>query len=740
MSCADVDAIRSPRARALAEYVGDSVDATFARIDAIFMEGDRDIVDLTLEPQLTQDRAVAIADAEPIRLMFPKADDHAPVVLSRREDFPFDLVHTSFERGVNGHCLCVWEEGWHDLSRALTPQVLVERIRDWFARTARGELHQPTQPLEPLIPAVSDTLVIPAGPPPAAWHLVHASTHGEIWTVIADSEPPQDAKGDPRFPIFAMELPPHVHGALHGRPRNLEALCRLVEPMGIDLARTFGDWLVQDEQRRANDRYPLILVTIPKQRDAQAEVETWENWAFLPNAPLGQLGEALGRTFSGEGNQSNFRISATAPACLDGVILVGWRVVQRLDRVAARVFAGNAAAVDRKLVAIGAGAVGSNVIVNTVRAGVGTWTIIDDDVVLPHNTVRQAQGNRMIGFPKARMARVLADNVLAEAGCADILANVLDPGESLEAVAAALAQADLVVDFSASPSVLGRVAGDETVRRAASLFFNPGGYELVVLAEGTNRRLRLDEIEAQYFLAAATDARLKGHFSSARLDLIRYANACQDLSRPLPPWQVHTLCGIAGGRLLTLLESTEVVAHVWRLDTGTGAVLHVPLSPTGVHRRQFDGWRVTITDEVANRMRTLRRAAAPDETGGVLIGSFDGTRATVHVVAALPAPADSRQAPTYFTRGTKNLKPLVDELALHSVGSLCYVGEWHSHPDGTAARPSADDEVVFGHLKAHLEPTGTPYLMAICGKGETWLRAGWQSRSNGEATIIHERG
>jgi len=127
----------------------------------------------------------------------------------------------------------------------------------------------------------------------------------------------------------------------------------------------------------------------------------------------------------------------------------------------------------------------------------------------------------------------------------------------------------------------------------------------------------------------------------------------------------------------------------------------------------------------------------PNETGGVLIGSFDTVRAVVHIVSALPAPEDSRQAPTYFIRGSKDLKPLVDRIVLRSAGTLCYVGEWHSHPDGAAAKPSDDDEVVFGHLVAHLGPTGTPFVMAICGRDETWLRAGWQSHEHEEATVGH---
>ena len=732
---------RTARARQLVAYICDAADATFAHIDSVGTDkaGSYDIVDLTVEPQLTQDRVVAVEYREPVRLMFWADDDRPPTVLSRREDFPLDLAHTSFEQDVHGRCLCIWEENWHDLRRGLTPEALIERIRNWFARTASGTLHQAGQPLEPLLPVVAHTLVIPAGPPPAAWHVVHATKRDEIWTVVADSKPLEDAQGLPQFPLFVLELPPQVHGALRVRPHSLQELAELIAPMGVDLGQALGDWLVKSEQLQAVQRHPLMIVMLPKQREVQGPVEAWEAWAFMPTATLGELGEKLGRTYRGEGETASIRlVPAATPPEMPEVLLAGWRVVQRLDRAAARRFAGNPATSDRTLVAVGAGAIGSNVIVGTMRAGVGTWTTIDDDMVLPHNTVRQAQTNRMIGFGKAMTARVLADDVLAEEGCHDIQANLLRPGDAAEAVAKALGGADMVMDFSASPSVLGRLADDKTIKRAASCFFNPSGNDLVLLAEDGGRQLRLDEIEAQYFLATVANPELKDHLSSARVDFIRYANACQDLSRPLPPWQVQTLCGIAGGRILAMLEEPKAVAQVWRLDVETAAVRPVSLPLTETHCHAFDGWRLTVTGEVLRRMQALRQRAAPNETGGVLIGSFDAGRGTVHIVAALPAPADSRQAPTYFVRGARELKAAIDAIAQQSAGALGYVGEWHSHPDSAAARPSSDDEAVFSYLQTHLGPPGTPYVMAICGREETWLRAGWQERVLAEVVFSHD--
>ncbi len=120
------------------------------------------------------------------------------------------------------------------------------------------------------------------------------------------------------------------------------------------------------------------------------------------------------------------------------------------------------------------------------------------------------------------------------------------------------------------------------------------------------------------------------------------------------------------------------------------------------------------------------------------VGSFNLSRRIAHVLAALPAPPDSAQTPTYFIRGTKDLKPMVDGLATASAGILGYLGEWHSHPDGARARPSGDDETVYAYLAGHIGPTGAPYLIAICGRGETWFRLGWEGRTLGELVMRHE--
>lgn len=734
--------LQSRLARSVVRYLTTSVDHPFCRLLSVHREDAVDIVNIEVEPEIAQDRRVAILPHEPVRLSFFTSNDSSePSVRSLRSDFPLGEVHTSLDRGSDGPALCIWEEGWDDLSRTLTGQMLIERIRAWFTLMANGKLHGDDQPLEPLIPTTSNSLIIPPGVMKGPWHIGAVLKSDGIYTLLMTEEAPEEGVTDSGFAIFHRELPSQIQRALAHRPYDLGGLQAMLESFGIDLFVELRQWLTQGGQTaRAHERRLLLIFAIPMRRTEDGPEEALEVWAYTSGDTLAVFGDKLGATFTLVEEGSSFTVPALGGADpvsdLTSIVLPGWRVVQRLDRATARLYAGRQDAPDLKLVGVGAGAIGSNVVMNTVRAGIGEWIIIDDDDVLPHNTVRQVQTNPSVGYPKALVLASEADQILAQGGATGIVADVLRPGDKNERISNAMKEADLVVDFSASPAVVGYLA-DSELKRAASLFFSPDGSDLVLLAEDQERGLLIDEIEAQYFMNVAIDFRLRGHLAAARMDRIRYANACQDLSRPLPPWRVQMLSGLGSGKLIELLAKDTATANVWRLNLISGGVTPVPLKLHSVQRYEADEIKVKVTDFVLNTVRRLREEASPNETGGVLIGTYDVVRGVVHVLAALPAPTDSRQAPTYFIRGKKDLQPLVKELAEFTAGRLQYIGEWHSHPDHAAARPSSDDETVYGHLSSNLEPTGSPFAMMITGAKETWFRMGWAERGQIEGVLDH---
>ena len=120
-------------------------------------------------------------------------------------------------------------------------------------------------------------------------------------------------------------------------------------------------------------------------------------------------------------------------------------------------------------------------------------------------------------------------------------------------------------------------------------------------------------------------------------------------------------------------------------------------------------------------MRADRNEHLPNETGGVLIGTFDMSRRIAYVVDQIAAPPDSERRPTSYLRGCEGLEEQVEVIREATKGQLDYVGEWHSHP-GKSTRASKKDKSLFAWLAGYRLSDGVPALMAIAGsESSRWI-------------------
>jgi integrative and conjugative element protein (TIGR02256 family) len=137
---------------------------------------------------------------------------------------------------------------------------------------------------------------------------------------------------------------------------------------------------------------------------------------------------------------------------------------------------------------------------------------------------------------------------------------------------------------------------------------------------------------------------------------------------------------------------------------------------------QSKAWRLVTTEAFLEKVRALRLAKLPNETGGVLIGHFDTSASIAYIVDTLPAPADSKEYPVHYIRGSAGLRNGVESVKARTATMLHYIGDWHSHPNGYACTPSSDDQKVFDWLSRWMQLDGYPGLMLIAGEHtEAWF-------------------
>ena len=670
------------------------------------------IVDVEVErPQLcTYD----VHASERVAIVFYQ-DDRRPDVLSLRPDFP-SVPHLNLSLTEYPKSLCLYEQLWTDVVIGWTPARFIERIRYWFAETAKGTLHKTDQPLEPLIVSTGYQIIIPAD-------LFTAEGKDELQrlnvALLGDREARvlrafrPTAEKDAGLPYIGVVLTaePQTHGVIRNSPANLNELHHFLANAGLDLLGKLRSNIELWADKPNLKARLIIIVACPKVRDAGKPIEATDVWSFLTVDTVEQVLTAIGRRASGGG------ILIGPPKDDEQgqtVALEVLRTYYSLSRSMAAFLNGHDEASDCKTVAVGLGALGSKVQANLARSGFGTWTLVDDDELLPHNIARHALTGEWAGYKKVQAARVATQPKYDDAALpTEICADVLAPKKQKDALDKAFAEAELILDMSASVSVARHLASVVKVgARRVSVFLNPAGCELVVLAEDSDRKTPLDALEFQLYRAIVNDERLHSHLTTST-GVVRYASSCRDITSRVPDDQVSLLAAAATRAIWKAAEDKTSHIKLWQLDPATFGVTPVSVPTSPVHQEEIHGWTLITDNGLHQKLQALRAEKLPNETGGVLLGHFDHAHRRAYVVDMLPSPPDSKEWPTLYVRGAEGLMEQIERVRTLTAGNLEYMGEWHSHPVGCSARPSNDDMKAFASLTRHMDDEGQPALMAI---------------------------
>lgn len=708
----EVTELRLDKSRNLADTLASgSLDfATFVEAQSI---AGGEVVVFDVEVELPQIREHEIQRTERIAAVFYETDDSYPEVLALRSDFP-QVPHLNLRAKEVPRSLCLYDESYAELKRRWTPARFVARIREWLAETATGNLHQPDQPLEPLLSAADGIILLPTS--------AETGTSKAL-RIVRDRQTDDETESGNLMP-FAYRCAPQVHGVIRRRPQTLADLASM---LGDDFMERLREHLraLHTHDSEFLDASLIIFVRFPKTRTAGGNVESIEDRAFQLRlqqgegtivAPIRRVAEDVGVLAHTTEGTAGALIHDDTTMTGENILLRMFNPMSDMDPSMLAERSGQPH-MDVRICAIGVGALGSQVVLNLARAGYGTWTLIDDDILLPHNLVRHALPgyNNFVGQSKAvAVAHFAASLTDVAPQFQPIWANVLAPGEHETAVTTALDEAEVILDMSASVAVARHLAiNSQSTARRMSMFLTPTGRDLVLLAEDRERSLPLDELEMQYYRACVHDDRLASHIGGQD-DRLRYGQSCRDVSTRLPQTLFGTLAGIGAQQLRPVVDQPNAKILVWR-SGDDGAVDRIELQPSVSVRSRRGEWTVVVDRTVLDRLHNQRSEKLPTETGGVLIGAFDLERKAAYVVDSIGSPADSIEWPNGYIRGHRRLLREVERVSRATDGMLEYVGEWHSHPEAADTAPSQLDRRLFAWLKERMQRDGLPTLMMIVG-------------------------
>jgi hypothetical protein len=667
---------------------------------------------------------------ERLAVIFTSDGDTIPDVLALRTDFP-QVPHLNLRTYERPKSLCLYDGDPRDVMLRWTPLLFIERIRQWLSLTAKGELHQEDQPLEPLLLQSFGAIVLPDRAycdlisakdiPVLVYRVSEEKDHD--WMLIAKQLDTESKQKKPPFVAMGFLCDQTTHGIIRKQPNTVSELASLVEINGMDLIGQLRirllEWYKPGQIEYYAESFPILVISIPKARIDKGEVEEIEVWAFACDKKLVDLGVDLGIWSVADG-EIGLHMPADETKCGNSVPILPLKTIRSFSRKSAALLSGLLAPSTSNIVQIGVGALGSHFFLNAIRAGLGQWTVVDNDRLLPHNLARHVLEGRAVGLYKAQCMSFLANEMIDDNKpvSTPIITDVLSPREQDGKLKTALSEADVIVDASASLSVERYLALDvDSPARRVSTFFTPSGNSSVFLMEDKERHSPIDILEMQYYREILRSDQLKDHLNISGRP-IRYGQSCRDLTSRIPQDFVMIHAALAIGAFKKTLDQPTAFGGIWTIESDTQQISFIPIPTSSLVQLGYQGWRIRTDQTFISKLSSFRKDKLPNETGGIILGTHDMKRRIVYLIDTIPSPPDSEEWPTVYIRGCKGLAERVRCTETKTAGNVSYVGEWHSHPDGASVRPSQDDMKAFCWLRSHMSSAGLPPLMMIIGGGE----------------------
>ncbi len=411
--------------------------------------------------------------------------------------------------------------------------------------------------------------------------------------------------------------------------------------------------------------------------------------------------------------------------CSDEDAIVPMRNISPLTTDKAQLISGIEKLDSPSILAIGCGALGSKIQMHLARAGLTNLTLVDHDVLLPHNLVRHSLLAGRVSDNKAdALGKEIEHMYRGQAEVTAVRSNGIDILHGTKTHL--LEQKAWLIDATASKAferALIECQQLDGIRVMRAELAHRGQIGMMSI-EGPNRNPRLDDISV-YLSTLACDHDYLSDWLTAgdtaeRSDLqfeeIPIGMGCHTDTMVLADDEISFHAALMSTSFKHQISQASCEGYLQLSFLGhEGDVSRQQISVPTFHVLQADNddtWQIRVTERVKKEILKSVAESAPNETGGILMGNVNPVRKVVHVTKVLPPPPDSRSTPYMFVRGSKDVPDAVRQIQSLTGGFINYVGEWHSHPKG-GGQMSQQDKAAARQLQAVLKSSDTPVHIII---------------------------
>lgn len=345
--------------------------------------------------------------------------------------------------------------------------------------------------------------------------------------------------------------------------------------------------------------------------------------------------------------------------------------------------------INPSLIVVGCGALGSKVSMHLIRSGITNMLLSDPDKMSAHNLSRHAllassvNSNKAISLKNEANA-IFFHETLKICSLQSAAKSIIEDEQLLQ-----MLSAEYLLDFTASKVVFNQLVKKQDRPQAISAAIYDDGNFGLLLYEGREKRLRLDDLLVTYYSMYKKDTLVSNYLMCEKAkanepsSIVNVGLGCNSETFILADDAISAYAASMSITIKNIFKGNNADGGCWIYRPGIDGSMQVQrIDVPMFYCYNDDGWCVRISAQVMEAIIDQANCAGIYETGGYLVGQCNQKTKTIHVVDQIKAPNDTIHKGDYLILGKQGVKKNLSHIERRSGSTFGYIGEWHSHPNG----------------------------------------------------------
>ncbi len=351
---------------------------------------------------------------------------------------------------------------------------------------------------------------------------------------------------------------------------------------------------------------------------------------------------------------------------------------------------------NRKTLVIGNGAIGSSLSEIFVRAGLRKIDLADIDIVEPGNICRSSYDFTEVSFSKSVQLKQKLENIspFVEVNIFNELKATSPKSEKYQEIFEKLNSYDLIFDCTANNEIIQMLTDMKLSNLVCYISMSNKAREMIFVTNSDNSNIIERRNQMLYSFGTFTEPEF------------REGTGCWHPTFEASNFDINQLLNFTVRKINSFFMDNVPPRSFYSFKDND----YISLSEDIKFYQPELNLTLTVESSVLETIEQYSRAHYPNEFGGILMGSYLNGYIDL-VISDIIVPDRYKSSPTKFEPDHKELNLRTKEYYKHFDNKVIYVGDWHSHPNGSNQFSQPDFNSIKDVAKSNTVNIRNPILL-----------------------------